>query len=78
MVQLIGGVVLKVTMKELGKESGPDVPIRFKITKSGTTDWVGMILGARALDAPERGGLGFTPMNHGHAFSALGIHTDQV
>ncbi len=52
-IPLVGSVVLKVTMLELGKDTGPEVRFRFKICAAGTTDWVGFIVGARALDDPH-------------------------
>ena len=58
-VQLLGSVVMNVRMTELGKNTGPEVLIRFEICKSGTTDWVGFIIGARCIDCPARNGLGF-------------------
>ena len=64
-------------MIEYGKTDGPPVLVRYKICKAGTTDWVGWIMGARALDCPERGGLGFQPMNHAHSFSGLNIFTER-
>ena len=56
-VELVGSVVLRIMMVELGKKTGPDVLFRFKICKKGMTEWVGLIIGARAIDCPERGGL---------------------
>ena len=70
---LLGSVVMLVRMTELGKTTGPEVSIRLKICKSGFTDWVGFIIGARCIDCPERGGLGFIPLEHCHHFTALGI-----
>ena len=72
-VPLLGSVVMQVRMTEVGKNTGPEVLIRFKICKAGCTDWVGFIIGARAIDCPERGGLGFIPLEHCHTFTALGI-----
>ena len=72
-VPLLGSVVIAMNMVELGKDTGPEVLIRFKICKSGSTDWVGWIIGARCIDCPERGGLGFVPLEHSHSFTALGI-----
>jgi len=72
-VPLLGSVVMAVKMVELGKDTGPEVLISFKICKSGSTDWVGWIIGARCIDCPERGGLGFVPLEHSHSFTALGI-----
>ena len=46
--------------------------------KAGSTDWVGWILGVRALDCQARGGLGFLPLEHGHSFSALGVITERT
>ena len=44
-VRLLGAVVLNVTMLEVGKSTGPDLWIRFKICECQGTDWVGFILG---------------------------------
>ena len=77
-VPLIGSVVINVQMTEMGKQTGPEILIRFKVCKAGSTDWVGWILGARALDCQARGGLGFLPIEHGHSFGALGIVTERT
>ena len=68
-VPLVGTVVVGLTMVEAGKDNGPEVRVRFKITKKGTTDWVGWILGARMLDCAGRGSLGFVFMERTHAFT---------
>jgi hypothetical protein len=65
-VPLVGSAVIAINMTPLGKAEGPEILCRFKICKKGSTDWVGWILGARALDCPERGGLGFVPLEHCH------------
>ena len=75
---LIGAVVLRVTFLEVGRKEGTTVNIRFKITPKGSTGWVKWIIGARALDCKERGGLGFTPGADSYYWSALGIHTERV
>ena len=72
-VKLLGAVVVTVHMTELGKDTGPPVDIRFKICEKGSTDWVGWIVGARAIDCAENGGLGFVPLKHSHTFTKLGI-----
>ena len=78
-VELLGSVVINVKMLELGKpNTGPDVLFRFKICSGGTTDWVGWIIGARAIDCKEREGLGFIPMSECHAFTTLGIQMRRV
>ena len=69
-IRMIGQVVVGARLVECGKETGPLVYIRFKICALGSTDWAGIILGARALDCGERGGLGLRPMNDCH-FSAV-------
>ena len=70
-VPLIGAVVVRVNMIELGKQDGPEVLCRFKICGAGSTDWVGWILGARAIDCPANGGLGFVPQEGAHHISSL-------
>ena len=60
-VRLVGAVVVQVKMVELGKDEGPVIDVRFKICEKGSTDWVGWILGARAIDCSENGGLGLFP-----------------
>ena len=35
-------------------------------------------MGARCIDCPARGGLGFIPMEHCHAFTALGIQMERT
>ena len=71
--RLVGAVVVAMKMIELGKDDGPEILVRFKICEKGSTDWVGWILGARAIDCAENGGLGFVPLAHAHSFSTLGI-----
>ena len=56
-IKLIGAVVLRVTFLEVGRNERHTVNIRFKITPKGSTGWVKWIIGARALDCDERGGL---------------------
>jgi hypothetical protein len=73
LVPMLGSVALRVCMLEVGENAGLDVLIRFEVCKAGSTDWVGFILGARALDCVERGGLGHTPAAGGHAMGHLGI-----
>ena len=77
-VPLLGAAVVAVNLIEIGKQDGPEVLIRFKICKAGSTDWVGWIMGARCIDAPARGGLGFIPLEHSHSFTALGIQTERT
>ena len=70
---------LCVQMLEVGKQHhGPHVDIWFKICEAGSTDWVGWILGARAIDCTERGGLGFIPMSNSYSFTTLGIQTRRI
>ena len=48
-VKLLGAAVIRVTLKEKDKMYGPTIPVRFKITQSGETDWVSIILGGCLL-----------------------------
>ena len=76
---IIGGVVLNLTMLKLGEASGPECLVRFKVTEAGGADgWVGFILGARAIDCPERGGLGHVPGQYSHYMTALNIMMERV
>ena len=51
LVPLVGAVVLRMRLCKKGSPGeGPDVKVRFKITASGSTDWVGMIVGAKVID----------------------------
>ena len=72
-IQILGAVLFREKMIELGKNTGTTLYVRFKIFKAGRSDWVGIILGARALDCQERCGLGYRPTAGGHAFESLGI-----
>ena len=75
-VPLVGGVVMRLTMPEKGTNKGPNILVRFKITGKGTTDWVGMILGARAIDHVSLGGLGHQSCPNGHWMAASNIMMD--
>ena len=77
-VPIIGAAVLRVQLPEVGKRAGPEIVVRAKIFKKGTSDWLGLILGARALDCVERGGLGFRPTAGAHLFERLGIAVDRT
>ena len=39
-VPLLGAAVVAINLNEVGKQDGPEVLIRFKICKAGSTDWV--------------------------------------
>ncbi|MEC8942206.1 MAG: hypothetical protein VYC95_05695, partial [Verrucomicrobiota bacterium] len=77
-VRVIGAAVLRVQMTELNKAAGPVLLFRCKIFERGSSDWHGLILGGRALDCVEMGGLGFHPTAGGHAFTALGILMQRI
>ena len=72
-VPLIGAVVVRINLLELGKQDGPEVVCRFKICAAGTTDRVGWSLGARAIDCPAYGGLGSVPGDGAHHMTTLSI-----
>ena len=59
-VPLLGAAVVAINLIEISKNDGPEA-LGFKICQAGSTDWVGWIMGARCIDAPSRGGLGFIP-----------------
>ena len=69
---------MKVTLTEMGKSTGPEIYLRCKIFKKGTSDWIGIIIGARALDCEERGGLGFRPGAASHIFEKLNIQMPRM
>ena len=77
-VKLLGAVVMRVMMLKMGENTGPEIKVRFKVCAAGTTDWVGFIMGARALDSPGRGGLGFIPCDNSHSMVALGIQMERT
>ena len=76
-MRVIGAAVLRVQMTELNKATGPVLWVRCKSFETGASDWHGLILGGRALDCVELGGLGFNPTAGGHVEAwddALGEH----
>ena len=80
-VPIIGAAVVRTELLQLGKEKGPQILVRGKIFKKGTSDWLGLILGARALDCVDRGGLGFRPVAGAHYLERLGLampRTEQI
>ena len=76
-VPLLGGVVLRIMFREVGKETGPTIEARFKICRNGTSDFHGLILGARALDHVRRGGLGLHVGPVTHVLEGLGIQVER-
>ena len=71
-VKIVGSVVLKVGLPDLKYEIQTEVRIRFKISKAGTSDWHGFILGAKALDHGSRGGLGLSVGPTWYFFESVG------
>ena len=57
-MKLVGAVVMRVILEADPVKEGPQVLLRFKIFSKGSCDWHGLILGGRALDVQENGGLG--------------------
>ena len=73
-VRLLGAVVMRVELVQLGDKGPPKVIlVRAKIFEAGSSDFHGLILGGRALDCAEKGGLGFRPLAHAHCLEAIGI-----
>ena len=63
-VPLIGAVVLAMTLVDRNTGKAKTISARFKILKSGMTDWVPTILGGMAIDSTDRGGLGIVPQKN--------------
>ena len=70
---LKGGIVLRVTLVDVTKKKSKEILVRAKILASGTSSWHGLILGGRALDHADRGGLGFRPGPMAHVLESVGI-----
>ena len=60
-INLKGAAVIRVTFPDVTGKKDREILVRAKITAKGCSTWQGLILGGRALDAVERGGLGFRP-----------------
>eukprot|EP00435_Cladocopium_sp_Y103_P053296 s165_g17.t1 len=72
-IKLKGAAVLRVTFPDVGGKKAREVLVRAKVIANGGSTWHGLILGGRALDAVERGGLGFRPGATAHIFDGLGL-----
>ena len=72
-IKLKGAVVMRVQMPDVSGQKVEEILVRAKIIGKGLSTWHGLILGGRALDAVERGGLGFRPAASCHVFDALGV-----
>jgi len=69
----IGGVVLRVRLKDISGKKHHDILVRAKICGQGLSDFGGLILGGRALDCAERGGLGHRTTDKAHVLDGVGI-----
>ena len=76
-VPLIGAVILAMTLVDRNNGKTKTISARFKILKSGTTDWVPTILGGMAIDSTDRGGLGIVPQKNSFYVTALGMSIDR-
>ena len=63
--------MLRVALTEPGRDH-KWAPMEFKVFGAGQSDWQGLILGARALDAMSKGGLGLRVTETQYAFEAEG------
>ena len=72
-INLKGAAVIRVTFPDVTGKKDREILVRAKIIAEGCSTWQGLILGGRALDAVERGGLGFRPGANAHIFDALGV-----
>eukprot|EP00435_Cladocopium_sp_Y103_P042487 s1035_g11.t1 len=72
-IKLTGVAVLRVAFLDVGGKKDREILVRAKVIAKGCSTWHGLILGGRALDAVERGGLGYRPGANAHIFDALGV-----
>ena len=72
-IQLVGSVVMLIEFCGINQKEGPKTRIQFKIFKAGQSDFLGVILGGRVLDARERGGLGHVVTPGAHVMESLGV-----
>ena len=72
-IKLKGAVVMRVQMPDVNGQKVEEILVRAKVIGKGLSTWQGLILGGRALDAVERGGLGFRPAASCHVLDGLGV-----
>jgi hypothetical protein len=77
-VQLMGDVVVRVVFKDIFSKKTKEQLIRFKIMPKGTSSFLGFIIGGKALDCVENGGLGHSPQPRSHFLAAVGIHLERL
>ena len=81
-VSIPGAVIMRITMPSTGnskkRKEDQSIHVRLMIFEKGKSEWRGIILGAKALDCAERGGLGFKPGQNFHVFESLGIMMDRM
>eukprot|EP00439_Symbiodinium_sp_Y106_P054591 s2522_g7.t1 len=75
---LKGGVVLRVCLNDKRGHKSKDILVRAKVLGRGTSTWYGLILGGRALDSSDRGGLGFHPGATAHVLEGVDIHLPRM
>ena len=73
-VLILGSVVLRVRLMQLSGKPASSIQMRFRILEKGACDWQGLIIGGRAIDCKENGGLGHRTTPHAHVFESLGIY----
>ena len=72
-IALKGGAVIRMTLVDISKKKSKEILVRVKICAKGSSDFGGIILGGRALDCAERGGLGHRTTDKAHVLDGLGI-----
>ena len=70
--------MFRVIFKDIFSSKIKERLIRFKITPKGTSSFLGLIIGGRALDCVENGGLGHSPQPRNHFLAGLGIHLERM
>ena len=77
-VRIVGSVVMRLGLEQPRPGRDKEAAVRFKIFEKGTSDWPGIILGGRALDTPNRGGLGLRVTDTHYVFETEGVVLPRV
>ena len=74
---MIGGVLLALKFVDRNDGRMQTIRAKFKILRSGSTDWVPIILGGMAIDHPDRGGLGIQPQKNSFYLARLQMSVER-
>ena len=70
--------MVRVVFKDIFSAKSKERLIRFKIMPKGTSSFLGFIIGGKALDCVENGGLAHSPQPRSHFLAGIGIHLDRL